>query len=157
MELVKSNRTKNRVVYRLANGVYRKYWFDKSFSWVCSHAELLSTLVPNYVIDRGENELGVWLDTNPIAGVPASTLPHTDEFIKEVYNFCLDSIIRTSPYVHGDWVLSNIIVDGNCMQLCDWDNVGIYPKEQVHNKLLADLESAFGNRFKEIINDSSSI
>lgn len=151
MKLIKSNRDKHRVVYLLESGIYRKYWFDKTFAWIESHATLLTELVPGYVNNWGENELGVWLDTNPLPGVPASTLEHTDTFIRSIYNFCLDSISKTAPYVHGDWVLSNIIVDGDNMQLCDWDNLGIYPQDQIQTKLVNDLTSAFGKKFKEVV------
>jgi hypothetical protein len=151
MELIKATRDKNRAVYRLVNGLYRKYWFDKSFAWVVSHADALSTVAPGYLVDRGENELGVWIDTIALPGIPASTLPHTDEFIKRIYNFCLDNIKNTQPYAHGDWVLSNIIIDGDNMQMCDWDNVSIRTQEEALEKLHSDLESAFGNKFVEVI------
>jgi RIO-like serine/threonine protein kinase len=111
----------------------------------------LSTVAPGYLVDRGENELGVWIDTIALPGIPASTLPHTDEFIKRIYNFCLDNIKNTQPYAHGDWVLSNIIIDGDNMQMCDWDNVSIRTQEEALEKLHSDLESAFGNKFVEVI------
>ena len=61
--------------------------------------------------------------------------------------------------MHGDWVLSNIVIqpDGN-MIMIDWDNLGLYREEEYMDKLHSDLISAFGEeKFKKAINDSPSI
>ena len=76
----------------------------------------------------------------------------------DLYKFCLDNIEQTKPYVHGDWVLSNIIIDNHKMTMIDWDNIGIYPEQEYMDKLHRDLESAFGKeRFRGVINDTTSI
>lgn len=157
MKLLKDNIEKGRCVYQFKNGLIRKYWRLKDLNWLEKHVKILHNVVPGYVENYGINELGVWIDTCPLPGINASIIPHTDEFILKIYNFCLQNIKDTAPYVHGDWVLTNMLVDGEDIYLCDWDNVGIYPIEEVMKKIVADLESAFGPRFKEVINDPTSI
>ena len=152
MQVIRKNIEKNRTVF-FKDNQYIKVWGDVNPQWISDHVKLLRKLLPGYVVDYGGN----WISYNAIPGVPASTLPHTDEFIRKVYKFCIDNITQTAPYVHGDWTLSNMIVDGNTITLCDWDNVGIYSREEVIAKLNSDLESAFGERFKKVIYDSSII
>jgi tRNA A-37 threonylcarbamoyl transferase component Bud32 len=48
---------------------------------------------------------------------------------------------------HGDWTLSNIIINGDTMTMVDWDNLGSYPVDQVYKKLQSDLKSAFGDLY----------
>jgi RIO-like serine/threonine protein kinase len=79
--------------------------------------------------------------------VPANTFPHTKEFIDKIYNFCINNINTTSPYAHGDWVLSNILIDDDDIHIIDWDNVGIYSPTEILEKLHSDLKSAFGDKF----------
>lgn len=149
MQVVRKNLEKNRTVF-FNEDRYIKVWGDVKPAWISSHVKLLKEIVPGYVIDHGGN----WIAFKVLPGVPVSTLPHTDELIKKVYKFCLDNIAKTSPYAHGDWTLSNMIIDGDTIVLCDWDNVGIYPKEEVIKKLNSDLESAFGKEFKKVIYDT---
>jgi RIO-like serine/threonine protein kinase len=156
MILVRENKQKKRRTYKLDDR-YRKVWDIVDSEWLTYHTELLSKVVPGYVLDSGTDNNTMWIDYKIIPGTPASEFPHTDEFIKQIYKFCLENIQSTQPYVHGDWVLSNIIVNGNTMTMCDWDNLNIYPKEDVAKKLRNDLRSAFGTKFDEVINDSTGI
>lgn len=150
MELIKENLQKKRQTWKLTD-CYRKIWLFKDLTWQKQHIELLNEVVPNYVKSYGHCEKTMWIDFKIIPGIPASTFPHTEEFIKKVYLFCLDNIEKTRPYAHGDWVLSNILVDGSTFRLCDWDNLNIYPEKDKIVKLHMDLQSAFGLKFKEII------
>jgi len=150
MELVKENLQKKRQTWKF-NDHYRKIWLFKDLVWQDHHIKLLNEVVPNYVRSYGNDDDKMWIDYNVVPGVPASTILHTDEFIKRIYNFCLQNIKDTKPYAHGDWVLSNILVDGNTIKLCDWDNLNIYPEEDKIVKLKLDLRSAFGKRFDEVI------
>jgi RIO-like serine/threonine protein kinase len=156
MELVRENKQKKRKTYKLVDR-YRKVWDFIDLTWLEEHVRLLNTVVPDYVLEHGYNDATMWIDFKIIPGTPAGQFEHTEEFIKKIYQFCLDNIKATSPYVHGDWVLSNIIVDGETMSMCDWDNLNIYPKEDVIKKLRNDLRSAFGEKFDKVINDSTSI
>lgn len=151
MELIKENKEKKRAVFSLNDSTVRKYWYENSIDWVTDHVKILETVVPEYVIGYGLDQRGVFADFKKLSGIPASTIPHTEEFIKQIYNFCLENIQSTQPYVHGDWVLSNIIVDGDIMSMCDWDNLNIYPKEETIKKLHSDLRSAFGKKFDEVV------
>lgn len=150
MELIKENLQKKRQTWKLTD-CYRKIWLFKDLTWQTQHIELLNEVVPNYVKSSGHCEKTMWIDFEIVPGIPASTFPHTEEFIKNIYSFCLDSIEKTRPYAHGDWVLSNILIDGATFRLCDWDNLNIYPEEDKIAKLHMDLQSAFGLKFKEII------
>jgi RIO-like serine/threonine protein kinase len=68
--------------------------------------------------------------------------------IDKVYEFCLGSLLKTKPYVHGDWVVSNIIMKpDNSFYLIDWDNIGVYSEIEVITKLHNDLHSSFGDKF----------
>jgi len=148
MDLIKQNTEKKRAVYLKDSDTIRKFWYDKDSVWMQQHAEILNKVQPGYVKFVGEN----YIDFTRYLGHPASKLKHTPEFCDEVCKFCVNQINSTLPYAHGDWVLSNIIVDGDVMHMVDWDNVGIYDKETIHTKLKADLQSAFGELF-----DPSSI
>ena len=57
----------------------------------------------------------------------------------------------TMPYAHGDWVLINIIIDGDIIEMIDWDNLGKHPKFFVKRKIKSDLKSAFGGLYDEVL------
>lgn len=156
MVLIRENVQKKRRTYRLDDR-YRKVWNIVDLDWLEYHTTLLNKVVPNYVLNYSYDAETMWIDYKIIPGIPASEFEHTKDFIKKIYKFCIDNIKETQPYVHGDWVLSNIIIDGENISMCDWDNLNIYPKEDVIKKLRNDLRSAFGKKFDEIINDSASI
>lgn len=150
MVLIKENLQKKRQTWKI-NDHYRKVWLFKDLAWQKQHVELLNEVVPNYVLSFDHDDNNMWIDYRTIPGVPASTFLHTDEFIKRIYDFCIKNINETRPYAHGDWVLSNILINGDTFRLCDWDNLNIYPEEDKITKLKLDLRSAFGKRFDEII------
>ena len=165
MELIKENKEKKRAVYKLADR-YRKVWYVNPDSapfaeTLAEHLELLDQFVPGYVLDYGYTTESIYVDYKKIPGTLASKFPHTEDFIKKIYNFCLDNINKTSPYAHGDWVLSNMLIDGDNITLIDWDNLGVYDAKDVLEKLNTDLRSSFGPKFDEVIqgkdNDSTSI
>lgn len=156
MELLKENFIKKRSVYKADNFI-RKYWHDKTLRWVKNHALRVALMVPDYIIDVGEDCSGVYMDMYIVPGVSANMFEHTDEFIKRIYKFCLANIEETKPFAHGDWTLSNMIIDGDKITMIDWDNVGVYPKSEIMKKLRSDMISQFGDRFLEVINDSASI
>lgn len=132
---------------------YRKEWHYIDQKWLIDHVHLLEQVVPGYLVRYGCEDESMFIEMKILSGTPASVFEHTDEFIKKIYAFCIQNIHSTLPYVHGDWVLSNIIINDDNIQMCDWDNLGIYPLDEVQKKLVYDLESAFGKKFKEVIND----
>ena len=153
MELIKENLEKKRRVY-FCGDRYRKVWEDKA-DWIYTHVKILERVVPGYVLGYNND----YIEYAVIDGIVADSMEHTDEFIKQVYAFCLENIAATKPWVHGDWVLSNIIVqpDGR-MAMIDWDNLGMYRETDYMKKLHRDLHSAFGDKFFEIIkHDPTSI
>lgn len=146
MDLIRENKQKKRAVFKQGN-VYKKIWYFKDLKWLDKHVELLNRFVPGYLIDHSHDESSMWIMLNAIKGTPASELEHTPEFVSKVYNFCLQNIKDTAPFAHGDWVLSNIIVDGDHMQMCDWDNLNLWPAGAIKKKMKSDLKSAFGDKF----------
>ena len=150
MILVKENTVKQRKVYYTGHS-YIKVWDNKSTEWVKEHARILDIVVPNYVISSGDS----YIEYKVVEGKTANTFEHTDKFIDDIYKFCVTQIETTLPFVHGDWVLSNIVINDNNMTMIDWDNVGIYPKVDAYDKLHKDLYSQFGERFKKY--DTTSI
>jgi aminoglycoside phosphotransferase len=146
MVLIKSTPERNRQVFEL-DDCYRKVWGFKDLKVLEKHVDIMKYLWPDYIQRYGWTDDTMWIDVKKITGVSASNYEHTDEFVKKIYNFCLDNIKKTTPYAHYDWVLSNIIIDGDQISLIDWDNVGIYTEEEIFKKLHADLKSAFGDKF----------
>ena len=117
MELIKENKEKHRATY-FCGDRYRKVWTNTTSKWISDHVQLLKEHMPGYVLDFGSN----WIEYNIIPGTPVNTIPHTDDFILRIHKFCLENIQQTKPYVHGDWVLSNMLIHDNVIRLCDWDN-----------------------------------
>ena len=154
MELIRENKEKQRAMY-FCGDRYRKVWGNISSEWIYRHVKLLERVVPDYVLNYGND----YIEYKIIEGTTANEFQHTDEFIKQIYKFCLENIRSTIPWVHGDWTLSNIVIrPDNSMIMIDWDNVGMYREEEYMNKLHNDLISAFGEeKFRKAINDSSSI
>lgn len=150
MKLLREQTEKQRSVYLLKDRV-RKFWHISKLDWAKTHFDLLNSTLPGYALNIDNNDSKVWIDYVIIPGMPASTFPHTPEFVERIYKFCLANIEQTAPFYHGDWALSNILIDGEKMTLCDWDNLGIYPKEQVIEKLNSDLTDAFGSLFTNLI------
>lgn len=143
MILVKENKEKRRTVYKDGDR-YIKVWEDIQPRWISEHVKTLRTVCPKLVNDYGGN----WIAYNEIVGTNVSTIEQTDELIKRVYQYCLESIEKTTPYVHGDWVISNIILKpDNTFCMIDWDNIGIYSETEYMDKLHRDLHSSFGDRF----------
>jgi|TARA_Y200000002_G_scaffold381666_1_gene396310 RIO-like serine/threonine protein kinase len=150
MELIKENKEKLRRVYKGAN-FYRKQWDFTNQEWLDDHIDIMEEVRPGYIINHGVEGGRMFIDTKIIEGTVANTLPHTPEFVKSIYDFCLQNINETQPFAHGDWVLSNIIVQGDSYELIDWDNVGVYQPNVVFDKLESDLRSAFGEKFDEML------
>ena len=146
MNLVKENISKNRKTYLLDNGFYRKY-LDKPNHWFVDHNQILDRLMPGYVHQIGEG----FIDLNPVTGTPCNLLEPTKENIKRIYEYCIQQIYNTLPYVHGDWAPSNIIETDKGFVMIDWDNVGIYPLTQAYDKLNQDMIEAYGDLFKLLI------
>ena len=155
MDLIKENKEKRRSMYQLPDR-YRKVWhinpdLGPFMETLDEHLEILERVMPDYVIDYGSTTESIYIDFKIIPGVPANTFPHTKEFAEKIFNFCIENINQTSPYAHGDWVLSNILIDGDKMHIIDWDNVGIYDIKDVMEKLKSDLKSAFGENFNKFL------
>lgn len=142
MKLIRRNVEKGRTVF-FEYDRYIKIWDSPPDGWIDHHVRLLKEHVPGYVINHGKN----WIAYNIVDGTPASKFPHSLEFVEKIHTFCLDQIKNTKPWYHGDWSLSNIIINGDNMTMIDWDNLGQYPEDEVYNKLNKDLKSAFGNLY----------
>jgi RIO-like serine/threonine protein kinase len=149
MILLRENKLKKREVWKLDSCIQKK-WYARDIEWIENHVNILNVLIPDYVISYGKKDNCVYINFKILQGIPVNELPFSEGLMFKVYEFCLENIRNTSPYVHGDWALSNMLLDNNKITLCDWDNVGIYPKNKVIAKLNSDLSSAFGSFFKNI-------
>jgi len=150
MKLLRKNTEKQREVFLLDDRI-RKVWDISNKELVTAHYSLLAKQLPGYAIDTGFDDTTVWIDYTILPGVPASTFEHTTDFINLIYQFCLKNIQETYPYAHGDWSLSNILINGNDICMCDWDNLQIYNSEEVYKKLHQDLFDSFGVSFLKLI------
>lgn len=142
MKLIRENKEKHRAVYFDGTN-YVKVWKNKNPQWIKNHVDLLKVHVPDYVVDHGDN----WISYKIVPGIMASTFSHTPEFINRIHNFCINQIEFMKPWCHGDWSLSNILIDGENIHMVDWDNLGQYPEEEVRAKLKKDLTAAFGDAY----------
>jgi len=150
MVLIKENIQKKRQTWKLDH-CYRKIWLFEDLYWQEQHVNRLHEVCPGYVKSYGHTRGTMWIDFEIIPGRPAAVFFHSKDFIKKIYNFCIENIKETNPYAHGDWALSNILINGDDIRMCDWDNLDIYSKENIFIKLKHDLQSAFGKQFDEII------
>lgn len=142
MQIIRQNLEKNRTVF-FDGKSYKKVWGNVSPNWISEHVKNLQHVVPGLVLDYGSN----WISYNIVSGTPASEFPHTSEFVEKVRTFCINQIEELYPWVHGDWSLSNIIIDGDKFTMIDWDNLGQYPKDEVYIKMNSDLKAAFGDLY----------
>src|SRR6056300_237271 len=153
MELIKTNKEKHRRVFK-GPGFYRKEWSFENREYYEEHLDIMEEIRPGYILNSGCGNGKMFVDVKVIPGIPANTFEHTTEFIEKIYNFCLKNIEETQPYAHGDWVLSNIIIDGDNIEMVDWDNIGVYQPNVVLDKLHSDLRSAFGDKFDELLSQN---
>lgn len=142
MKLIRNNVEKQRRVY-YCDDRYHKVWDNTTSEWIKEHVQLLNKMVPGYVLDFGD----CWIDYTVVSGIPASEFPHTLDFVKRIHNFCINQINETRPWYHGDWTLSNMIINGDTITMVDWDNLGKYSEAEAYEKLNSDLKSAFGEMY----------
>jgi RIO-like serine/threonine protein kinase len=142
MKLIRENKEKQRSVF-FNEDRYVKVWGSRPTIWITEHVKLLHVHVPGFVLAHGND----WISYKIIPGVPASEFPHTPAFVKRIHEFCIKQIDETRPWFHGDWSLSNMIIDGDNITMIDWDNLGQYSEEAIQTKLNFDLKSAFGKLY----------
>lgn len=150
MELIKKNIEKKREVYKLDDR-YRKVWYIHDEFALEEHISILDKVIPGYVLDYGVTKNSMFIDYHIVPGTPANKVPHTPKFFARIYTFCNETLDQTLPYAHYDWVLSNILLDGDNTYLVDWDNVGIYSPQEIQTKMESDLRSAFGEKYDEML------
>jgi aminoglycoside phosphotransferase len=152
MELIKENREKHRAVFLKNETTIHKIWYNKDFAWADNHVYELEKVNPGYALQFDYDIDHAWIDFKRVEGVPASNFQHTESFIKMIHNFCHDHYKKTQPYAHGDWVLSNIMIDDQYnIEMVDWDNLQVREPEDVCAKIYSDLKSAFGDRYDEVL------
>lgn len=148
--LVKSNISRKREVW-LLNDRYRKIWRYLRLDLLTRHVRLVNLAFPGYIIDHGYDQEHMWVDYRIIEGVRVDTLLLDDEKILKIYNFCLKNIRETAPFYHGDWNLSNIIVNEDNFTLVDWDTINTDTEDKMLIKMHFDLRSSIGSRFDKFI------
>lgn len=156
MVLIKENLIKKRKVFLTQNS-YRKVWLYRDIDWLENHISLLEKINPGYVLNHGYDKNNMWLDVAILSGESANKFHQTKEFVDTIVKFCKKNYKETYPYAHGDWALSNILIDQTSIKMCDWDNLGIYDQNQVWAKMHEDLRSAFRVDIKNYFYDTSII
>lgn len=152
MELIKENLEKKRAVYRKDDNTIRKIWYGKDLAWADNHVYTIEKVFPGYVKKFSAEDDHAWIDFKFIEGTLASTLPHTEEFVLRIKRYCHENYKKTFPYAHGDWVLSNMIIDNeDNIHMIDWDNLKIWDPEDVYSKIHSDLKSAFGEKYEHLL------
>lgn len=145
MELIQENIAKQRKVYKKDNNTVRKIWYNtpgKNFGWLEEQSDMIEKVNPGYVKEIGYEEDNVWMDMQLIPGTVANKFDHSKDFILKMHNFAKNHYQETKPYAHGDWVTSNIIIDGDTIKMVDWDGIGKYPDKFVNKKIIKDLKKA---------------
>ena len=112
---------------------YRKHRNYVDTKWFYPHIEMLNRLRPGYVISSRLTKKAMWIDYKVIPGTRAD---HTDfirddQFPSQIYNFVISNIQEIYPYVHGDWTLHNMIIDGTDIELIDWDQCQIHTHRDI--------------------------
>lgn len=150
MKLIKSTLPRKREVW-LLNDRYRKIWRYSKIDLLERHVTLVNLAFPNYILDHGYDSESMWVDYKIIDGCRADMLSINDDLIKTIYQFCLEHIMKTAPFYHGDWNLSNIIMDGDNITMVDWDDINTDSQDQMLIKMHFDLRSSIGPRFDKFI------
>jgi|TARA_B100001094_G_scaffold312677_1_gene349584 hypothetical protein len=148
MEFVQKNKKRKIEVYK-GDGFYLKKFFKRNEQWLETHVENLQNAYPNYLLDYGAESDHVWTKVKQLPGKEAWQFEQTEEFIKKIVEFCKANYKKTYPYAHTDWGLSNILIDGDNIYLCDWDGVAIYPKQWTMQTMYATLVKDMGIRVKK--------
>lgn len=169
--LVKTGTNPNKVqkTYKIGNK-YRKEWTKgyrvKHVGWVNYHVRLLNEVKPGYLINyHADMETMIWCEYKEIPGVTIREMFQTGFFrrtvdphkFKDMYKkFCLKNYEETFPHAHMDWERGNIIINGdwediNNWDICDWDNLGTYPKKEVLAKIEKDVDEAFEFNFPGMV------
>lgn len=169
--LIKTGTNPNKVqkTYKIGNR-YRKEWTKgyrvKHVGWVNYHVRLLNELKPGYLLNyQADMESMIWCEYKEIPGVTVRDMIRKGSFrrtvdpvkFKAMYKkFCLKHYEQTFPHAHMDWEGSNVIIDGdwkdiNNWDICDWDNLGTYTKDEVLKKIDQDVEDSFKENFPGMV------
>ena len=157
MVLIKENKAMFRSVH-FDGEFYYKSWNFVDPDWLAAHVKLLNQYAPGLVNSYLYSNDCMTIKMNIVEGKLASTFEHTQEFFNKIYSACIKDLKKTSPYAHGDWVLSNMIITpDDKVVFIDWDNINLFPRKGAMIKMHLDLQSAFGDKFERFLNDTTSI
>lgn len=169
--LIKIGTNPNKVqkTYKIGNR-YRKEWTRgyrvKHVGWVNYHVRLINEVKPGYLLNYyADMENMIWCEYKEIPGetlkeiIGKSTFRRTVdpvEFKASYKKFCLKNYEQTFPHAHMDWEAGNIIINGdwkdiNNWDICDWDNLGTYTKDEVLKKIEQNIEDSFKVYFPGIV------
>jgi len=155
MKLVKENKVKKRAVF-YDGTYYYKTWYFYDAKWFDQHIKLLNLYIPEILNDWILKSNSMTIVMNEIKGTLANTFIHDQAFFNKIYTACLQNIKETRPYAHGDWVLSNIIINKNDeIKFIDWDNINLFQEIAISKKMEFDLKSAFGENYNNYVTNFS--
>ena len=153
MNIIKSNISKQRIVYRLSDRI-RKVYGNVTIDQIRAHVMIMDLVCPGYILDYGICDRNVFLECIIVDGVACSTLEHTLDTISKVYSYCIQNMCETYPYMHMDWAPSNILYDGKTFNMVDWDNIAIVDINQALAELDIDMRECYGSQFDLFIKHS---
>jgi hypothetical protein len=157
MVLIKETKSKFREVWYDGEYYYKK-WNFVDISWLEVHVSLLDKYAKGLVAGYNFKNDSMTIKMNPVEGTLASKFDHTQDFFNKIYFACIKDLDRTSPYAHGDWALSNMIITPKDEVIfIDWDNINLFPRKGAMIKMHLDLKSAFGDNFERYLNDTTSV
>jgi|TARA_B110000858_G_scaffold166517_1_gene193848 RIO-like serine/threonine protein kinase len=143
-----TGRAKIRTVHNYKTH-YRKHWNYVDPQWFHPHIDIVNRFRPGYIISSRLTKKAMWIDYKVIPGIRAD---HTDfirddQFTSRIHNFVISNIQETYPYVHGDWTMHNMIIDGTDIELIDWDSCQIHTHQDIIKLFNLAMTKNFGSNY----------
>ena len=142
---VDGDANKIRQVYK-GNNCYIKERLWGDYYWYNKHIKIVNTVNPGYYINTMYSHSRMTFVIKEVPGVNAKTLGINPKFVKNLVNFVHSNIEETGPFGHGDWALENIMVNGNDMQMIDWDTCDVMSKEEKLNRAYQKLSRDYNRK-----------
>jgi len=139
----------NRKIIRLEDR-YRKIWYGENPQQklgtqnLVEHVRLLNKFNPGYILDYDLNEKEMIIDYKIVPGFELDKINYDDELREKVYDYCLQHLLYTWPYAFLSWAPWNILIDGDSINLIDWDRFSYVSS----NYTLENMINLLDNRFK---------
>ena len=131
----------------------------KKREWYKEHCRLMDKYYPGFILSRSCSGNRIILEYKEIEGnricgdedwEPTEPIDWSYRRIHKLYRWILSEVDKTWPYTHGDWALTNILVQSNGeFKMVDFDtfsNTSLPTMDHVINQIHTDLIKGFGKR-----------